>query len=63
MHNRTSLVIAHRLSTIKNADQIWVMQRGQIAEHGNHHELLAKPDSLYKQMVERQIDPSDFFAS
>jgi ABC-type multidrug transport system fused ATPase/permease subunit len=63
MHNRTSLVIAHRLSTIKNADQIWVMQRGQIAEHGTHHELLATPDSLYKQMVERQIDPSDFFAS
>ena len=36
MQNRTSLVIAHRLSTIKNADQIWVMQRGQIAEHGTH---------------------------
>lgn len=63
MHNRTSLVIAHRLSTIKNADQIWVMQRGQIAEHGTHNQLVATPNSVYKQMVDRQMDPSDFFAS
>jgi subfamily B ATP-binding cassette protein MsbA len=63
MQNRTSLVIAHRLSTIKNADQIWVMQRGQIAEHGTHTELLAQTSGIYKQMVERQLDPSEFFQS
>ena len=63
MKNRTSLVIAHRLSTIKNADQIWVMQQGQISEHGTHGELLSHADGIYKQMVERQLDPSEFFKS
>ena len=63
MKNRTSLVIAHRLSTIKNADQIWVMQQGQISEHGTHGELLNHADGIYKQMVERQLDPSEFFKS
>ena len=63
MKNRTSLVIAHRLSTIKNADQIWVMQHGRIAEHGTHTELLSMTDGIYKQMVERQLDPSEFFKS
>jgi len=63
MKNRTSLVIAHRLSTIKNADQIWVMQKGQISEHGTHGELLNHTDGIYKQMVERQLDPSEFFKS
>jgi len=63
MKNRTSLVIAHRLSTIKNADQIWVMQHGRIAEHGTHTELLGMTDGIYKQMVERQLDPSEFFKS
>lgn len=61
MQNRTSLVIAHRLSTIKDADQIWVLQNGIIQEHGTHQELIQQPSSIYKQMVERQIDPSDFF--
>jgi ABC-type multidrug transport system fused ATPase/permease subunit len=63
MKNRTSLVIAHRLSTIKNADQIWVMQHGRIAEYGTHTELLGMTDGIYKQMVERQLDPSEFFKS
>lgn len=42
MQNRTTLVIAHRLSTIENADRIVVMQKGQVAEVGSHHELLEK---------------------
>ncbi len=40
LHNRTALVIAHRLSTIKGADHIIVLQKGHIAEQGNHAELL-----------------------
>jgi len=42
MENRTVFVIAHRLSTIKNADQILVMDHGQIIESGNHNELYDK---------------------
>ncbi|MBS0359635.1 MAG: lipid A export permease/ATP-binding protein MsbA [Proteobacteria bacterium] len=42
MQNRTTLVIAHRLSTIENADQIIVMQNGQIVEIGTHTQLLQK---------------------
>lgn len=63
MKGRTSLVIAHRLSTIKNADQIWVLKNGEMREHGNHESLLKKENGIYKHMVERQMDPSDFFAS
>lgn len=40
MKNRTSIVIAHRLSTIQNADNIVVMNKGEIAEQGTHAELI-----------------------
>lgn len=40
MKGRTTFVIAHRLSTIENADQIWVMEKGEIIERGTHDELL-----------------------
>ena len=42
MRGRTTLVIAHRLSTIEKADQIMVMDHGQIIERGRHGELLAR---------------------
>ncbi|MDM9630584.1 ABC transporter ATP-binding protein [Robiginitalea aurantiaca] len=53
MRNRTSLVIAHRLSTIKNADQIIVMNQGEIAEQGTHDELIAQ-NGTYRKLVEMQ---------
>ena len=53
MRNRTSVVIAHRLSTIQNADNIIVMQRGEIVEQGKHDELLAKKGT-YQKLVEMQ---------
>ena len=53
MRNRTSIVIAHRLSTIQNADQIVVMQKGQIAEQGTHKKLIDK-NGVYKKLVEMQ---------
>ena len=53
MKNRTSIVIAHRLSTIINADEIIVIDKGQIAEKGNHQELLAK-NGIYKKLFEMQ---------
>ncbi len=42
MKNRTTIVIAHRLSTIKNADMIYVIEKGEVIESGNHTDLLAK---------------------
>jgi subfamily B ATP-binding cassette protein MsbA len=48
MKNRTSVVIAHRLSTIKNADEIVVMNQGEIAEQGSHAELIEKQGIYHK---------------
>jgi ATP-binding cassette subfamily B protein len=51
---RTSVVIAHRLSTIQKADQIVVMDKGEILEIGTHNELLLK-NGKYKTLYEKQI--------
>ena len=53
MENRTSVVIAHRLSTIQHADEIIVLNAGQIVQRGNHHELIAV-DGIYKKLCEMQ---------
>jgi ATP-binding cassette, subfamily B, bacterial MsbA len=53
MQNRTSLVIAHRLSTIQNADQILVVENGQLIEQGDHASLIAL-NGVYRKLVEMQ---------
>lgn len=53
MQNRTSIVIAHRLSTIRHANEIIVLQKGEIAERGTHDELLAK-GGIYRKLVDMQ---------
>ena len=53
MQNRTSIVIAHRLSTIQFADEILVLQKGEIVEQGTHDELLSQK-GIYEQLVKLQ---------
>ncbi len=55
LENRTALIIAHRLSTIRNANKIIVLDRGRIAEAGNHEELMQN-GGLYSQLYQRQME-------
>jgi ATP-binding cassette subfamily B multidrug efflux pump len=59
MKGRTSVIISHRVSTIKQADQIIVLEKGEIVESGNHHSLLEKKGMYYelyeKQMLEEEL--------
>lgn len=54
IQGRTTIVIAHRLATIINADKIIVLDKGQIAEHGTHEELL-HAGGLYASLAEMQF--------
>src|SRR4051812_23063213 len=58
--NRTTIMIAHRLSTIVNADQIVVLDEGQVAERGTHEELLDRgglyADLWYRQAAEQMLE-------
>ena len=51
---QTILVIAHRLSTVRDADEIVVINKGEVIERGKHEDLL-KNDAFYKKLVERQL--------
>ncbi|MFL2619904.1 MAG: ABC transporter ATP-binding protein [Flavobacteriaceae bacterium] len=53
--NRTSIIIAHRLSTIMKADNIIVMDKGQIVEVGKHDELLKNKKGFYNKLYEAQL--------
>nr|XP_008121316.1 PREDICTED: ATP-binding cassette sub-family B member 7, mitochondrial [Anolis carolinensis] len=54
VQNRTSIFIAHRLSTVVDADEIIVLDQGQVAERGKHMDLLLRPGSLYYEMWHTQ---------
>ena len=56
--NRTSIIIAHRLSTIQQADQIHVMEKGQIIQTGSHASLLSV-EGAYKTLFEKQFNELD----
>jgi subfamily B ATP-binding cassette protein MsbA len=55
MENRTSIVIAHRLSTIRHADEIIVLQKGQIVERGTHEELMTERGYYYKLVHMQEV--------
>jgi ATP-binding cassette subfamily B protein len=52
---RTVVVVAHRLSTVKNADQIVVLDRGEIVEQGTHEDL-TKLKGAYYNLVKNQLE-------
>lgn len=52
---RTVVIIAHRLSTVKHADQIIVLNNGEVAEQGNHNELIKKK-GMYFELVHNQLE-------
>ncbi|CAN0424696.1 unnamed protein product, partial [Hapterophycus canaliculatus] len=52
MRQRTTIVIAHRLSTIRKADKICVVHAGTVAEQGSHEDLISRPDSRYRVLVD-----------
>ncbi len=56
MAGRTSIIIAHRLSTIHSADNIIVIDKGEVKESGSHEELLKIPDGIYRKLNALQID-------
>lgn len=60
MQGRTSFVVASRLRTIKNADQILVLDEGQIIEHGTHKELLARKGP-YRKLYDLQLREQEDF--
>ncbi len=54
IENKTTIVIAHRLSTILNSDKIYVMEKGEIKDFGNHEDLLIQSEA-YKNFYQKQI--------
>jgi len=59
MHGRTTILISHRVSTVKNADMIFVIEHGTVAEQGSHRELLEAggyyADLYQKQLLEEEL--------
>ena len=62
MRQRTSIIVAHRISTVRDANQIFVLDRGRIAERGNHDALVAR-DGLYASLYKRQLLEEELAAS
>jgi ATP-binding cassette subfamily B multidrug efflux pump len=60
MHDRTTILISHRVSTVRDADRIFVIENGAIAEQGSHAELLAAggyyADLHQKQLLEEELE-------
>ncbi|KAK7360894.1 hypothetical protein VNO77_02911 [Canavalia gladiata] len=54
MNNRTTIIVAHRLSTIRNADQIAVLEDGNIVERGTHSSLIENTDGAYFKLISLQ---------
>jgi ATP-binding cassette subfamily B protein len=54
MENRTTFIIAHRIQSVMKADQILVMDKGQVVQHGTHDELVSQFGSMYRKVYDIQ---------
>jgi len=55
-HNRTTIIVAHRLSTITHANQIFIIDHGELKEHGTHNELMKSKGIYYNLFQVQQLD-------
>ena len=56
LEDRTAIIIAHRLSTVRRADEIMILDRGRVLEHGERRALAADPDSVFAHLLEVGIE-------
>ena len=56
LEGRTAIIIAHRLKTIQRADEILIVENGQIAEHGNREALARDPGSRFHHLLETGLE-------
>jgi ATP-binding cassette subfamily B protein len=62
MRDRTSIIVSHRISTVRDADLVFVLDAGCIAERGTHDELV-RHDGLYAQLHRQQLLEEELAAS
>jgi ABC-type multidrug transport system ATPase subunit len=59
MSGRTVVIIAHRLSTLRHVDEIIVMERGRIVEHGDRSDLAGREGGRFRRLLELALDTED----
>ena len=62
MRQRTSIIVSHRISTVRGADQILVLEDGEIVERGTHDELV-KANGFYAELYRKQLLEEELAAS